>query len=214
MITTEIKTRKLQIKSVDGDQGIFEAHAAVFGNVDSEGDIIEPGAFARTLAEGAAAGGVKILAMHNDRLLPVGKSLELREDDVGLYVRGYLSNTAMGSDMRQLVRDGVIDELSIGYDPKVYEYDADRYRHLKDVELLEISLVPWAANNQAKIISYKGGGEPQADPPPAYDQALVRQLLEGLAALSAIAAQLSGPGAGGPPPDGDKQHDNLIYIIE
>ena len=212
MIITQIKT--LRIKSVDNDQGIFEAHAAVFGNVDSDGDIIEPGAFARTLAEGAAAGGVKILAMHNDRLLPVGKSLELREDDVGLYVRGYLSATAMGSDMRQLVRDGVIDELSIGYDPKVYEYDADGHRHLKDVELLEISLVPWAANSRAKILSYKGSGDPRADPDQVYDPALVRQLLEGVAALSALAAQLSGPQAGDPPPDGDKQDDHLIHIID
>ena len=148
MELTELKHKSLQfeLSGVDEEQGIFEGYASVFGVLDSDGDIVDRGAFAKTIAEGMA----------NDRLLPVGKTLELREDDIGLYIKGYISPTSMGKDVRILVRDRVLKELSIGYMVKRYTVRADA-RHLEEIELLEISVVTWAANSSAKISGYKGG---------------------------------------------------------
>lgn len=80
MELTELKHKSLQfeLSGVDEEQGIFEGYASVFGVLDSDGDIVDRGAFTKTIAEGMAKDGATILALHNDRLLPVGKTLELR----------------------------------------------------------------------------------------------------------------------------------------
>ena len=113
MELNELKHKSLQfeLSGVDEEQGIFEGYASVFGVLDSDGDIVDRGAFTKTIAEGMAKDGATILALHNDRLLPVGKTLELREDDIGLYIKGYISPTSMGKDVRILVRDRVLHRL-------------------------------------------------------------------------------------------------------
>lgn len=93
----------------------------VFSNIDSGGDIIEPGAFTKTIAEGI--GRVKILSGHNDSLLPIGIPNELREDAKGLFMSAKISDTTLGRDVKTLIHDGVLCELSIGYDPVVFDYD-------------------------------------------------------------------------------------------
>ena len=100
---------------------------------------------------------MKILSGHNESLLPIGKPLELREDAKGLYLKAKISDTALGRDVKTLIGDGVLCELSIGYDPVTFEYDAEGIRHLKEVKLWEISVVTWAMNEEAVITDYKGG---------------------------------------------------------
>ena len=151
---TEYKTLKFDLGEFDEEQGVFAGYAAVFGNVDSGGDIIEPGAFTKTIAEGWER--VKILALHNDYDLPIGKPLELREDAHGLYIKGKISDTAVGKDVKALLRDRVLNEMSIGYDPVTFDYDkADGIRHLREVKLWEVSVVTWAMNAEAVITDYK-----------------------------------------------------------
>lgn len=151
---TEYKTLKFELEDFDEEQGIFSGYAAVFGNIDSGGDVIEPGAFTKTIAEGWER--VKILALHNDYDLPIGKPLELREDAHGLYRKGKISETAMGRDVKTLLRDRVLNEMSIGYDPVTFDYDKeDGIRHLREVKLWEVSIVTWAMNPEAVITGYK-----------------------------------------------------------
>lgn len=149
----EHKTLQFKVDSVDVEQGIFEGYAAVFGNIDSGGDIIEPGAFSKMLSGGW--GRVKILALHNDCWLPIGVPLELKEDDKGLYIKGKISDTAMGKDVKVLLHDGVLNEMSIGYDALTAPVDADGIRHLKEIVLWEVSLVTWAMNGEAVVTGYK-----------------------------------------------------------
>lgn len=118
---TEYKTLLFNVDDYDEEQGIFSGYGSVFGNVDDGGDIVEPGAFTKTIAEGFER--VKILALHNDSLLPIGRPLEVREDSKGLYIKAKISDTAMGRDVKVLLKDGVLNELSIGYDPIVFDYD-------------------------------------------------------------------------------------------
>ena len=152
---TEQKTIEFELESYNEAEGIFSGYGAVFSNIDSGGDIIEPGAFTKTIAE--SADRVKILSGHNESLLPIGKPLVLREDAKGLYIEARISDTALGRDVKTLIGDGVLGELSIGYDPVVFDYDEDGVRHLREVKLWEISVVTWAMNEEAVITDFKGG---------------------------------------------------------
>ena len=146
---TEHKTLSFRTEEYDEESGIFSGYAAVYGNIDSGGDIIEPGAFTKTIAEGWER--VKILALHNDCWLPIGRPLELREDSNGLFIKAKISDTSMGRDIKVLLKDGVLTELSIGYDPIVFDYDENGIRHLREVKLWEVSVVTWAMNPEATI---------------------------------------------------------------
>lgn len=151
----EKKVKKIQFKmdAFNEEEGIFSGYASVFSNIDSGGDIVEPGAFTKTLAEGWER--VKILALHNDSWLPIGRPVELREDANGLYISAKVSDTAIGKDIKVLLKDGVLNELSIGYDPVVFDYDGEGIRHLREVKLWEVSVVTWAMNPEATISGYK-----------------------------------------------------------
>ena len=149
----ERKAFKFELVSAD-DEGEFSGYAAVFGNKDSGGDIIEKGAFARTIKEDFDR--IKILSQHADFELPIGKPLELREDEKGLFIRGRISDTQKGRDIRTLLKDGVLSELSIGYDAVEFEFDKDAgVRRLKELRLWEVSVVTWAMNERAQIEDVK-----------------------------------------------------------
>ena len=140
------------------ESGEFSGYAAVFGNRDSGDDVIEKGAFAKTIRDDFDR--IKILSQHNDCELPIGKPLELREDEKGLYIRGKISDTQKGRDIQTLLKDGVLNELSIGYDAVVFDFDSEEgIRHLKEIKLWEVSIVTWAMNDQAKIDEVKSIAE-------------------------------------------------------
>lgn len=153
----EYKAFKFELENTD-ESGEFSGYAAVFGNRDSGDDIIEKGAFSKTIREDFDR--IKILALHNDCWLPVGKPIELREDEKGLYIRGKISDTAMGRDIKTLLKDGVLNEMSIGYDAVAFDFDSELgVRHLKEIRLWEVSIVTWAMNDQARIEEVKSMAE-------------------------------------------------------
>ncbi|MFW5855774.1 MAG: HK97 family phage prohead protease [Bacillota bacterium] len=142
---------------VDTEENTFEGYAAVFGNKDSYGDIIEKGAFAKTLKEHGQR--VKVLWQH-DPWTPIGKPIEMKEDDRGLRVKGRVSDTDKGREALRLMRDDVVNELSIGYDPIKKEPDQERDANiLKEVRLWEFSPVTFAANELDVITGVKNTDE-------------------------------------------------------
>lgn len=154
----EHKAVGFTLESADENTGEFSGYASVFGNVDDGGDIVVKGAFAETIVEDFAR--IKILALHNGCWLPVGKPIELREDDHGLFIRGKISDTSMGRDIQTLLKDGVLNELSIGYEAIDYEIDEEAHvRYLKRIKLWEVSIVTWAMNDQATIDDVKSLAE-------------------------------------------------------
>lgn len=145
----EKKSLTLDVKAV-GDQGRIEGYGAIFGNVDSYGDIIEPGAFTDTLGKRK----IKMLWQH-DMKNPVGTWDEYFEDDKGLYVKGSIAiKSTRGRDAYELVKADAIDGLSIGYVTKDYEMEGNN-RRLKMVDLFEISLVTMPANSLAMVSDVK-----------------------------------------------------------
>lgn len=144
---------RFELKAVDGEARTFEGYASVFGHVDSYRDVIEKGAFTKTLSEFGRR--VKVLYQH-DRMLPIGKPIEMEEDLKGLRVKAKVSETSVGKDVLILLGDGVVDELSIGYTPIKDTYDRDKdIRYLHEVKLWEFSPVTWAANDLATITGVK-----------------------------------------------------------
>lgn len=108
------------------------------------------GAFARTIAE--RAGKVKFLAMHDGNKLPLGRAEVLREDTAGLYAEFLVSKTTAGDEALELIRDGALDALSIGFRPIRDNWSTDRSTCERvEVRLDEVSAVPFPAYEAAAI---------------------------------------------------------------
>ena len=143
------KASKFEIKA--SAENTIEGYAAYFGNVDSYGDIIEQGAFTKTIKENNNR--VKVLWQHNTNE-PIGKPIQMEQDSKGLYIKAKISMTDVGRKAMELMRDGVIDEMSIGYDIIKDEFKG-KNRMLKELRLWEFSPVTFAANEKARITSAK-----------------------------------------------------------
>lgn len=137
-----------------GDTGTFEGYAAIFGNVDLGGDVIERGAF-KEIVKGRN-GMVKILNQHNSRD-PIGAA-EVKQDDKGLHFQGQLVlEAASARNAYALMKAGVLDGMSIGYDvleggAKILE---SGIRQLKALKLWEVSPVTFGMNPLAGIETVK-----------------------------------------------------------
>lgn len=147
----EYKQGLIEVKAVPEGKNLFvEGYAAIFGNEDSYNDIIVAGAFTKTIA-GKEGKRIRLCLQH-DMDDVIGKIIELKEDERGLWFRAKISNTTKGRDLAELIQDEAINEISIGYKSIVWEIDEVRnVRMLKEVQLYEISFVSRAANPQAVI---------------------------------------------------------------
>jgi len=152
----ERKTLAFEIKEIDEDEGIFTGYAATFSDVpDSYGDIIDKGAFKKTLKESFKR--IKVLFNHS-WMDPIGKPQELAEDDKGLLVKAKLSlGVQRAKETLCLMKDGVITEMSIGYDT-IKQTRTEGIRHLQEIKLWDVSPVIFAANPEAVITGVKNAG--------------------------------------------------------
>lgn len=149
----ELKAFALQVKEVDADTGRFTGYAAVFGNRDSYGDVIEPGAFAKTIAD---KGGAFPVLWQHDPWEPIGTSTVMTEDDKGLYVEAEVSMEASGRGplAMDLLKRKAIRGLSIGFQVVQQQMDAG-LRRLTEIKLWEFSVVTFPANELALVSGVK-----------------------------------------------------------
>jgi HK97 family phage prohead protease len=145
-----------EISDVDEKLGIVKGYGSVFGNEDSDKDIIEKGAYSRTIKNNGSR--VKYLYQH-DITKPIGKMRELFEDDKGLAFVAEVPKTTFGEEVLELMRYKVIDENSVGIMPVKKDYNEDGVRVIKEAKLFEISAVTLASNEEAKILEVKGESE-------------------------------------------------------
>ena len=142
----------------DKDYGTFEGYGSVFGNKDLGNDVIERGAFLKSLKRRKPQ-NVKLLYQHKSDM-PIGVFDEIREDEHGLVVKGRLAlKTQAGAEAYELLKMGALDGLSIGFrvNPKEVSYDKrGNKRIIKEVDLMEVSLVTFPMNPQATVRSVKG----------------------------------------------------------
>lgn len=150
----EIKDLAFEVKASSDDT--FEGYASVFRNKDSHGDIMQKGAFTKTLQESKR---VKVLWQHNMNI-PIGKPIAMSEDSNGLHVKAKISKTEKGKEAIILMKDGVLDEISIGFNTIKDEWDKkNNARLIQEVKLWEFSLVTFASNDQANVTGVKSMGD-------------------------------------------------------
>ena len=147
------KAISIDSESIDAENGIVEGYGSVFGNVDSDGDIIVNGAYAKTISENAAR--IKYCWQH-DIWSPIGKFESLVEDQTGLKFKAIVPPTRLGKDALTLMKNGVITENSVGFSIIKADYNNDGIRIIREVKLYEISCVTLAANPLAMITDAKG----------------------------------------------------------
>ena len=149
--------KQAPLSDIDEKSGIVKGYGSIFGNKDSDNDIIEKGAYKKTLEENGKR--VKYIYQH-DITKPLGVMKELFEDEKGLAFTAEIPKTQLGKDVLELMKFGVIEENSVGILPITKEYDEKKdIRYLKEVKLYEVSAVTLAANNEAKIDEVKSEKE-------------------------------------------------------
>ncbi len=139
-----------------GAQGVFEGYASVFSVVDSDGDIIEPGAFAQALKTQSRP--VAMFFNHRRNEIPVGKWLGLAEDSTGLHVKGELTPGNPQSDaLKAAMIHGTVGGMSVGFSAAKGDVSpiATGYSFKNVSRLSEISICTFPANEQATVSTLK-----------------------------------------------------------
>lgn len=162
----------MEFKDVDGKKGIVTGYFADFDTVDSDGDIIRSGAFAKTISEngpGSRKPRIKHL-MNHDISLPLGVLTSLKEDQKGLYYESQLGSHSLGVDFVKMAESGLITEHSIGYRTIKYTQvkpwsdwrAGECARELTELKLYEgSSLTAWGANPNTPLTGIKSESDIQ-----------------------------------------------------
>jgi uncharacterized protein len=152
---SRFRLTSLQLKQdEDGNEfAEFEGYGSVFSNEDLGADVVEPGAFAKTLQENSE---IPMLWQHW-RDEPIGKYFDVHEDAKGLRLKGQINLAVKkGREAYALLKQGALKGLSIGYDilKHVKEFDDENDREitrLQELKLWEVSLVTFPMNQQARV---------------------------------------------------------------
>jgi HK97 family phage prohead protease len=163
MANFQVKSN-FELKDIDEKTGMVTGYASIFNNIDSDGDMITPGAFVKTIQERGPESTrcrIKHLWMHSS-FDPIGIPKVLKEDEKGLYFETQFGKDRFSQDKLQQHIDKIITELSIGYNVIKREDVLNQasgqveYRKLLELKLWEYSSVTWGANSLTEVISAKG----------------------------------------------------------
>lgn len=129
-------------------EGRFAGYASIFNRLDAGGDIVMPGAFARSL--GNRRDRIRLLFQHDPKE-PVGTWDAIGEDGYGLFVAGRLVPGVPRADaLRRLIENGALDGLSIGF-RTVKATRESGHRKLWQIDLFEVSIVTFPMMEEARI---------------------------------------------------------------
>ena len=158
IIIKSANTLVASIKDLDMKQGIVTGYASSFNTLDSDGDIIVMGAFAKSIRDsgpGSVQPRIKHLLNHNTTQ-PLGLPEVLKEDTTGLYYESKTGTHALGLDFLKMVDSGLITEHSIGFATIKKQDNKDGTTTLSELKLWEFSsLTAWGANHNTPLIGVK-----------------------------------------------------------
>lgn len=144
---------KFEVKKEDDEFIHLEGLASTFGNVDSQNDIIVQGAFTDTLVNSDIK--IKLLNQHRSDQ-PIGLVESAIQNGEGLFIKAIMpKKNSQVQDLLPLLKMGAIANFSIGYSVKDSEFTDEGIRLLKEIELHEVSIVTFPANDKANITSVK-----------------------------------------------------------
>ncbi|WP_248499791.1 HK97 family phage prohead protease [Staphylococcus aureus] len=154
----EQKSVTFELKASETEKNVIEGYASTFGGEpDSYNDIVVKGAFAKTLQE--RGDQIKFLWQH-DWNTPIGKVVSAVEDEKGLFIKVKISETDKGKETMMLVKDGALNQMSIGYRTIKGHYDNETgIRYITEVKLYEVSIVTFPANENAVVTGAKNANK-------------------------------------------------------
>lgn len=134
--------RQIAIRAVDKGARLVSGIAVPYDKKEN-GELFAYGA-------AQVADDAKLFAYHET---PIGKIVEHSHSPEGLNVRAYISETAAGNDIYQLLLDGVLDTFSVGFDNAVSERLEDGTTVIKSARIREVSVVPFGWYHQGAKVS-------------------------------------------------------------
>ena len=160
-----VKKSAVEALKAERAEGHFTGYGSTFGNVDSDSDIIMPGAFARSLADLKSKSQMPAMLFSHERSRPIGDYLEAKEDDRGLWLEGQLwvdgphpNQDALTARRMMLGPAGA--GMSIGFWVRGEEIDRESgIRKITDAKLVEVSVVSFPANEEARTTGVKGDND-------------------------------------------------------
>lgn len=169
---------KLNVKTVN-DDGTFSGYGSVFDVKDSYGDIVIKGAFANTLKAANDNGVFPAMLWQHDTKEPIGVYTKMQEDEHGLYVEGRLliHDDPLAKRAHAHLKAGSISGLSIGFTlaENGYEYNSEKDAFiLKAIDLWELSIVTFPANDQSRVTDVKSFLADGEKPAPKLVERLLR----------------------------------------
>lgn len=167
-----------EIKSVS-DSGAFTGYGSVFGVKDSYSDIVIKGAFTKSLNMWKEKGRLPALLWQHKMDEPIGYYTKMVEDDNGLYLEGQLliDDDPLAKRAHAHMKAKSLSGLSIGYILNDYDYDKEKSAFiLKDIDLWEVSVVTFPANDEARIDNVKSIFESGDIPPPKEIERVLRDV--------------------------------------
>ena len=167
-----------EIKSIS-DSGAFTGYGSVFGVKDSYSDIVIKGAFTNSLNQWKEKGRLPALLWQHKMDEPIGYYTKMIEDDNGLYVEGQLliDDDPLAKRAYAHMRAKSLSGLSIGYVLNDYDYDSEKGAFiLRDIDLWEVSVVTFPANDEARIDNVKSIFESGDIPPPKEIERVLRDV--------------------------------------
>ena len=143
--------------------GQFSGYASVFNSIDLGGDQIKRGAYSKTLNEWSSKGLMPQMLFYHSMDEIIGEWTKMEENEHGLYVEGRLwvkGDERIETAVKALnvLKSNSVKGLSIGYrvrDEEIQEFAGGRIRVLKDIDLLEVSIAPWAMEPKASVTAVK-----------------------------------------------------------
>ena len=148
-----------EIKELDTETGVMEGYASVFGVKDHGGDIVESGAFTKSLEK--RNGKVTLRADHERRLVGRLGYVEAKEDKTGLFFKAHYNlrkqfAVDVLSDVKQALEADMPMGMSFGYDIIDSDYDKKTSTlHLNELELFEVSVTDFPMNSDAGVLTAK-----------------------------------------------------------
>ncbi|OCG24734.1 primosome assembly protein PriA [Gilliamella sp. wkB108] len=167
-----------EIKSVS-DSGAFTGYGSVFGVKDSYSDIVIKGAFTKSLNMWKEKGRLPVLLWQHKMDEPIGYYTKMVEDDNGLYLEGQLliDDDPLAKRAHAHMKAKSLSGLSIGYILNDYDYDKEKSAFiLKEIDLWEVSVVTFPANDEARIDNVKSIFESGDIPPPKEIERVLRDV--------------------------------------
>ena len=167
-----------EIKSIS-DSGAFTGYGSVFGVKDSYSDIVIKGAFTNSLNQWKEKGRLPALLWQHKMDEPIGYYTKMVEDENGLYLEGQLliDDDPLAKRAHAHMRAKSLSGLSIGYVLNDYDYDKEKSAFiLKDIDLWEVSVVTFPANDEARIDNVKSIFESGDIPPPREIERVLRDV--------------------------------------